>query len=188
MLTPRESEAREIEDLSGVWVENYRDRVPEFYDAVDAHFMPDAKLLPENEEALEKAGKGASGFTLHQQQGHWDFALFSAAWERAVKRNYGRMLINAKAFCEKTFSTVAGEEGLTFEVICTEAYGPCNHPDHPEMNWDWYEHYNADANRIFAGFPFSGLTLSNHAEPLFSLWNHRDWHVRGNAYVKGMTL
>ncbi|MEM1211576.1 MAG: cellulase-like family protein [Planctomycetota bacterium] len=171
---------------SGVWVEDYIGRVPAFYDGVDAHFMPDAKLSPEDAEALEKAGEGASRFALHGKQDPWDFALFSAAWARAVRRNYRAMLENARAFCEKTFDTVRLEDGsLKFEVVCTEAYGPCSHPDHPEVDWAWYRHYNADAARVFADYPFSGLTLSNHAEPLFSLWQDRDWHARGNAYLLG---
>lgn len=170
---------------SGVWVENYLARVPDFYDAVDAHFMPDAKLQTEDIEALEKAGKGASDFTLHQKMDHWDFALFSAAWGRAVQRNYSAMLANARHFCEKVFGNITQPDGsLAFEAVCTEAYGPCNHPDHPEVDWTWYEDYNADACRLFAGYPYAGLTLSNHAEPLYSLWQNRNWHVRGNAYLQ----
>ncbi|MEX0324646.1 MAG: cellulase-like family protein [Puniceicoccaceae bacterium] len=169
---------------SGVWVENYPARVPEFYDAVDAHFMPDAQLTEADRVALEKAGKGASGFTHHQGMDHWNFALFSAAWERAVRRNYEAMLENARAFCEKTVETLSSPGGLCFELICTEAYGPCNHPDHEEVDWSWYKHYNADAARIFADYPFSGLTLSNHAEPLFSLWQDADWQARGTAYIR----
>ncbi len=171
---------------SGVWVENYLARVPRFYHAVDAHFMPDAQLQPADAKALEQAGQGASEFTLHQKMDHWDFALFSAAWERAVRRNYPAMLENARNFCDKVFNTVSTPEGLTFEVICTEAYGPCNHPDHDEVDWTWYELYNADAARLFARYPYAGLTLSNHAEPLFSLWQNRDWHIRGNAFLQNM--
>jgi hypothetical protein len=169
---------------SGVWVENYPARVPDFYDAVDSHFMPDAQLTEDDKVALEKAGKGASEFALHQDQGHWDFALFGAAWNRAARSNYGAMLENARNFCEMTHKTLAGPDGPLFQSIVTEAYGPCNHPDHPEVDWNWYKHYNEDAARIFAQYPFSGLTLSNHAEPLFSLWNDRDWHYRGNSFIK----
>lgn len=168
---------------SGVWVENYINRVPNFYDVVDAHFMPDAKLGENDIEALEKAGRNASKFNLHGEMNEWDFALFSAAWERAVRLNYAAMLQNARAFCQKTVDTLSTGEGMCFELICTEAYGPCNHPDHSEVDWQWYKHYNADAARIFADYAFSGLTLSNHAEPLFSLWQDRDWHRRGNAYI-----
>lgn len=147
--------------------------------------MPDAQLSDADVEALEKAGKGASKFSMHHQQSAWDFALFSAAWERACERNYDAMLNNARAFCDKVFGAIPLENGKRkFEVISTEAYGPCNHPDHPEVDWTWYKNYNADAARIFAQYDFSGLTLSNHAEPLFSLWQDKAWHARGNAFLK----
>lgn len=165
---------------SGVWVENYPARVPAFYDAVDCHFMPDARLTEKDRTALKTAGPNAADFALHTQQNDWDFALFGAAWNRATLRNYGRMMAYTRDFCEMTFDTV---KDTGWEVICTEAYGPCNHPDHPEIDWDVYKDYNADAARIFAGYPFSGLTLSNHAEPLFSLWQDRDWQWRGNQYL-----
>lgn len=173
---------------SGVWVENYPARVPDIYDAVDVHFMPDAQLQEADIAALEKAGENASKFALHQWMDHWDFALFGAAWERAARRNYGAMIENARKFCEKTFETVGTPDGLRYEVICTEAYGPCNHPDHPDMDWTWYKYYNADAARLFSSFPFSGLTLSNHAEPLYSLWQDSGWHERGNAYILNNTV
>ena len=77
--------------------------------------------------------------------------------------------------------------GHRFAVICTEANGPCNHPDLPEIDWTWYKRYNADAARLFAQFPFAGLTLSNHAEPIFTLWQDADWHYQTNTYLKNCT-
>jgi hypothetical protein len=169
---------------SGVWVENYTKRVPSIYDAVDAHFMPDAQLTDADRAALEKAGPGASGFVLHHKQESFDIALFGAAWERACRRNYAAMLRHALHFCETTHQSLTLPCGHRFAVICTEAYGPCNHPDLPEIDWTWYKRYNSDAARIFAQFDFSGLTLSNHAEPIFSLWQDADWHYQGNAYIQ----
>lgn len=173
---------------SGVWVENYAKRVPAIYDAVDAHFMPDVQLTDADRDALEKAGKGASEFMLHHQQEPIDIALFTAAWERACRRNYAAMLRHARSFCHTVHNSITLPCGHRFAVVVTEAYGPCNHPDLPEANWSWYKRYNADAARIFAGFPFSGLTLSNHAEPLFTLWQDADWHYQSNAYIKTCIL
>jgi hypothetical protein len=169
---------------SGVWVENYAARVPVIYDAVDAHFMPDAQLTDTDRAALEKAGKGASGFVLHHQQEPFDLALFGAAWERACRRNYAAMLQKAVRFCEVTHSSLVRPCGHKFAVIVTEAYGPCNHPDLPEVDWTWYKRYNADAARLFAQFDYCGLTLSNHAEPIFSLWQDADWHYQSNLYLR----
>ena len=169
---------------SGVWVENYPARVPAIYDAVDAHFMPDAQLTDEDRVALEKAGPGGSDFIMHHKQEHLDIALFGAAWERACRRNYAAMLRYALHFCQTTHDSLTLPCGHRFAVICTEAYGPCNHPDLPEIDWTWYKRYNADAARIFAQFPFAGLTLSNHAEPIFSLWQDLDWHYQTNTYIK----
>jgi hypothetical protein len=169
---------------SGVWVENYPARVPAIYDAVDAHFMPDARLTDEDRAALEKAGPGASEFILHYKQEPLDLAVFGVAWERACRRNYGAMLRHALRFCLTTHNSLTLPCGHRFAVVVTEAYGPCNHPDVPEVDWTWYKRYNADAARIFAQFPFAGFTLSNHAEPIFSLWNDADWHYQTNTYLK----
>ncbi|MCC5847647.1 MAG: hypothetical protein JJU29_06075 [Verrucomicrobia bacterium] len=173
---------------SGVWVENYPDRVPAIYDAVDAHFMPDAQLTDADRVALDQAGPGGSNFIMHAQQEQLDLALFGAAWERACRRNYAAMLTHARQFCEMTHRSLTLPGGHRFAVICTEAYGPCNHPDLPEVDWTWYKRYNADAARIFAQFPWSGLTLSNHAEPIFSLWQDADWHYQSNHYILTQTF
>jgi len=73
--------------------------------------------------------------------------------------------------------------GKRLPAIITEAYGPCSDPDHPEVSWEWYKKWNADAACIFAGYGFAGLTLSNHAEPLFALWKDLDWQQRSNSYI-----
>ena len=66
----------------------------------------------------------------------------------------------------------------------TETFGPCNFPDHPEADWTALKQYNEDAARIFAQYPFAGLSLSNMAEPIFSLWEDKLFHQRSNEYIR----
>ena len=47
----------------------------------------------------------------------------------------------------------------------------------------WYKKYNADALRMAASMPFTGLSLSNYSEPLFSLRNDVDWHRNSNLFT-----
>lgn len=168
---------------SALGAENYARRTPDFYDLVDVHFMPDMLLRPEDAEALEKAGDGASKFTLHPKQNAFDLALFSAAWNRACQANYSRMLDLCHDYARNVMDNLTHASGKRFEAVVTEAYGPCNHPDHPEVDWTWYYRYNADAARIFSNYDFSGLTVSNHAEPLFTAWDNIEWQLRTNQYV-----
>ena len=55
------------------------------------------------------------------------------------------------------------------------------------MDWTWYKHYNADSLRVVAGLDFKGSSLSNYAEPIFSLWNDADWHWTSNSYYLTVT-
>jgi hypothetical protein len=72
--------------------------------------------------------------------------------------------------------------GKQLAAIITESFGPCFWPDHPAVSWEWYKRYNGDSLRIVAAMDFKGSTLSNYAEPLFSLWKDVDWHWTGNTY------
>ena len=74
--------------------------------------------------------------------------------------------------------------GRELPVIMTETFGPCNFPDHPEADWTALKQYNEDAARIFAQYPFAGLSLSNMAEPIFSLWEDKLFHQRSNEYIR----
>jgi hypothetical protein len=69
----------------------------------------------------------------------------------------------------------------------TEAFGPCNFPDVPEVDWSGYYRYNADAARIFSHYDFAGLTVSNHAEPIFRMWDEVELQRSTNLYVKAAT-
>lgn len=169
---------------SALGAENYAARVPEFYDVADVHFMPDVLLAPEDRIALNKAGDGAAAFTLHDKQEAFDLTLYSAAWERACERNYDRMLALAHSYAAGALARTTLPSGKQLTAVVTEAYGPCNFPDTPEVSWEAYKRWNGDAARIFAGYDFAGLTISNHAEPLFSLWRDAGWQRQTNAFLK----
>lgn len=168
---------------SALGAENYASRLPEFYDVVDVHFMPDMLLSEEDAEALEKAGRGASRFTLHPHQRKFDLALFSAAWNRACEGNYPRMLKLCHNYAQNALSQMTLPSGKKLEAVVTEAFGPCNHPDHPEVDWSWYRRYNGDAARIFSQYDFAGMTISNHAEPIFSAWQDVAWQRTTNQFI-----
>jgi hypothetical protein len=173
---------------SSLGAENYHARVTDLYDVIDVHFMPDVFLGETDKIALEKAGAGASRFSLHDAIDAYDLALYSAAWDRALERNYPTMLRLAHDYADNVMTRCTLASGKRLAAVVTEPYGPCNFPDHPEVSWEGYKRWNADAARIFASRDFAGLSLSNHAEPLFSLWDDAPWHRRGNDYVHSCCL
>jgi hypothetical protein len=168
---------------SALGAENYAARLPEFYDAADVHFMPDVLQTPEDAAALEKAGEGASKFSLHPKLDTYDLPVYSAAWDRACRNNYPRMLKLCRDYAENAVNRLTFPSGKRLQAVLTEAYGPCNFPDTPEVDWFMYYQYNADAARIFSCFDFSGLTISNHAEPIFSMWDEKELQLRTNQYI-----
>jgi hypothetical protein len=168
---------------SALGAENYSDRLTDIYDLVDVHFMPDMLLDTDDIIALEKSGKGASKFSMHSEQVYFDLALYSGAWNRACERNYDRMLRLCHNYASNATSRLRLESGKQLQCIMTEGFGPCNHPDHLEVDWSNYYQYNADAARIFAQYPFSGLTISNHAEPIFSAWDNISWQKNTNHFI-----
>lgn len=168
---------------SALGAERYAARLTDIYDVVDVHFMPDVYLQEEDKVALEKAGKGASKFSLNNGINLYDLALYSAAWDRALWRNYDSMMRLAHDYARTALSHMMLSSGKRLAAVVTEAYGPCNFPDHDEVSWESYKHWNGDAARIFAGYDYAGLSLSNHAEPLFRLWGDCEWQHRGNQYI-----
>ena len=72
---------------------------------------------------------------------------------------------------------------MGLQAVLTEAYGPRNFPDVPEVDWSMYNQYNSDAARIFSCYDFSGLTISNHAEPIFTMWNEKELQFRTNQFI-----
>jgi len=169
---------------SALGAENYAARLTDLYDMVDVHFMPDLVLDEDDRTALEKAAPGASGFSMHDALAHYDLAIYSAAWARACRRQYSQMLSLAHSYAPGALARTTLPSGRKLPAVLTEAYGPCNFPDHPEVNWEWYKQWNGDAARIFASYDFAGLTLSNHAEPIFSLWDDIPWQRTANLFIE----
>jgi hypothetical protein len=169
---------------SALGAENYGARVPEFYDVADVHFMPDLVLQPEDKTALEKAGAGASKFSLHPKLDTYDLAIYSEAWNSACTRNYATMLALCHDYAKQATARLTTAGGKRLAGVVTEAFGPCNFPDVPEVDWSGYYRYNADAARIFSQYDFAGLTISNHAEPIFRMWDEVELQRTTNLFVK----
>ncbi len=168
---------------SALGAENYAARLPEFYDVADVHFMPDILQTPEDTADLERAGAGASKFSLHPKLDTYDLSVYSSAWDRTCRKNYPRMLQLCRNYAENAVSRLTLPSGKKLQAVLTEAYGPCNFPDVPEVDWSMYNQYNSDAARIFSCYDFSGLTISNHAEPIFSMWNEKELQLRTNQFI-----
>ncbi len=168
---------------SALGAENYGARVPEFYDIVDVHFMPDLLLQDDDKAALERAGVGASKFSLHKKHETYDLSVYSAAWNAARKQNHAAMLALCHDYAREAIARLTTAGGKQLCAVLTEAYGPCNFPDVPEVDWSGYYAYTSDAARIFAMYPFAGLTVSNHAEPIFRMWDEVDLQRRTNEFI-----
>jgi hypothetical protein len=168
---------------SALGAENYADRLTDIYDLADVHFMPDTLLDEADKTALEHAGKGASKFSLHPAQDPWNLKIFSDAWNEASRKHREAMCALARDYAAAVHQRLTLPSGKRLHAVVTEAYGPCNHPDHAEVDWTEYQHWNAAAFAIFAEYPFVGLTLSNHAEPIFSLWDDVAWQQQGNRLI-----
>lgn len=169
---------------SALGAENYGARVPDIYDVVDVHFMPDLVIQQEDKVALERAGVGASRFSLHPKLDTYDLSVYSDAWNAACRRNYAAMLSLCHNYASAATARLTTASGKQLAAVVTEAFGPCNFPDVPEVDWDWYYQYSADAARIFSQYAFSGMTVSNHAEPIFRMWAEHELQLRTNQFVK----
>lgn len=102
----------------------------------------------------------------------------------ALRRNYAAMLDLAHDYAHEALARTLLPFGKRLTAVLTEPYGPCNFPDNPEVSWEAYKDWNGNAARIFAAYDYAGLSLSNHAEPLFSLWNDVEWQRRSNLYIR----
>lgn len=172
---------------------NYGARLTDDYDVVDLHFMPgvihdakDQKAFPGAPFEITRFPGGnvgvLQGQTLTPGPENFDFALFSKAWDSACRRHYAAMLERTRNFFQSALTRLTLPSGKKLAPIITECFGPIIWPDNPAVNWGWYKRYNADSLRIVAAMDFKGSSLSNFAEPLFSLWDHADWHLTGNTY------
>lgn len=172
---------------------NYGARLTDDYDVVDLHFMPgviydakDQKAFPGTPFYITRFPGGnvgaLRGQSLSPGPQNFDFALFSKAWDSACRRHYAAMLERTRNWFHSALTRLTTPTGKKLAPIITECFGPLIWPDNPAVNWDWYKRYNADSLRIVAAMDFKGSSLSNFAEPLFSLWEDADWHLAGTTY------
>lgn len=168
---------------SSLGMEEYDKRLTDIYDVVDIHCMPNAIYSQEDVKELEAIAKGASGYINLKSYEKIDLKRFSKIWDRACRENYGAMLLRTKQVMTTALNHLTLPSGKRLQGVITEAWGPCYWVDNPDINWEWYKHYNADSARIAASMPFEGVTLSNYGEPLFELWKDEDWHRNANLFI-----
>jgi Sugar-binding cellulase-like len=172
---------------------NYGARLTDDYDVVDLHFMPgvindaqDRKSFPGVPFNITRFPGGNVGavqgqkFTPGPQD--FDYAAFSKAWDSACRRHYAAMLKRTRNWFQSALTRLTTPSGKKLAPIITECFGSLIWPDNPAVSWDWYKRYNADSLRIVAAMDFKGSSLSNFAEPLFTLWEDADWHLAGTTY------
>jgi hypothetical protein len=178
---------------SSLGAEDYGARLTDHYDVVDVHFMPGVISDAEDQRAFKGVPFNLTRFpggnvpVLAGQQfapdtQKCDPEAFSRAWASACRRHYAAMLKQTWNYHRAALGRLTLPSGKKLAAIITESFGPCLWPDHPAVSWEWYKRYNADALRIVAAMDFKGTTLSNYAEPLFSLWQDVDWHWTSNTY------
>ena len=137
--------------------EQYSKRLPEIYDVADVHFMPGVITNPEDSKEFAEITQG------HPQdfQG-WekmDLKRWSTVWDRACRNNYTGMLTRVRDFLTSALDNCTFPSGKRLQAVITESFGPCFWPDHPDVSWEWYKHYNGDASRIAASMPFEGIPV-----------------------------
>jgi hypothetical protein len=116
----------------------------------------------------------------------FDLKAFSQAWDDACRRHYPEMLERVSNFFKSALEHMTLPSGKCLQAIVTECYGSLEWPDSPDVSWEWYKRYNADALRIVASMNITGASLSNFGEPLFTLWNDLGWHWAGNNYFRSV--
>ncbi len=166
---------------SSLGAEDFAARLTDLYDVVDVHFMPGVITDAEDQREFAKAGKGAPGGRFTELQ-KYDLKAYSQAWDQACRRHYAAMLKRTYDYHRACLQRLKLPSGKQLVAIITESFGPCFWPDHPQVSWDWYKRYNADSLRVVAALDYKGSSLSNYAEPLFTLWNDADWHRTSNTY------
>jgi len=178
---------------SSLGTEDYGARLTDHYDVVDVHFMPGVISDAQDQRAFPGVPFNISRFPggnvpvfngqkLATDGPAYDLAAFSRAWASACRRHYAAMLKRTRDYHQAALGHMTLPSGKQLAAVITESFGPCIWPDAPAVSWEWYKRYNADALRVVAAMDFKGSSLSNYAEPLFSLWKDADWHWCGNAY------
>jgi hypothetical protein len=165
---------------SSLGAEDFGARLTDHYDVVDVHFMPGVISDAEDQRSFNGGPFGIARFPDPKK---FDFAAFSRAWDGACRRHYAAMLKRTRDYHQNALAHLTLPSGKKLAAIITESFGPCYWPDHPAVSWEWYKRYNADALRVVAAMGFKGSSLSNYAEPIFTLWNDADWHATSNAYL-----
>jgi len=168
---------------SSINLENYSARVTDIYDVVDIHFMPQVIQDDEDKRAFQSVGPGAPNGNFQVLE-TFDLKAFSKAWDNACRRHYPAMLERVSSYFKTALERTTLPSGKRLQAIITECYGSLEWPDSPEVSWEWYKRYNADALRIVASMNFTGASLSNFGEPLFTLWDDLGWHWAGNSYFR----
>ena len=169
---------------SSLGAERYAQRLTDSYDVVDIHFMAGVPTDAEDDAAFAQAARGITGTVRFTEFEKFDLKAWSLAWDRACKKHYPGMLKRAHDYFNHALDNTTLPSGKQLTAIITECFGPVFWPDSPDVNWKWYQHYNADALRIAAASDFAGSSLSNFAEPLFTLWSDVDWQSTSNAFFQ----
>jgi hypothetical protein len=165
---------------SSIGLEPFASRLTDIYDVVDVHFMPGVIAQGEDQAEFDKLKKG-TGWRFDDLE-KMDLNAWSRVWDRACRKNYRQMLKRVHDYHQTCLQHLTLPSGKRLVAIITEAFGPVMFPDRPDVSWEWYKRYNADALRVVAGMEFAGSSLSNFAEPLYRLWKDADWHWTGNAF------
>ncbi len=165
---------------SSLGSERFGRRLTDVYDVVDVHFMPGVIADAEDQPAFVAAARGIKGPHRFTEFEKMDLKTWSKAWDHSCRRNYGQMLKRTRDYHETCLQNMTLPSGKRLTAINTEPFGPCFWPDHPDVSWEWYKRYNADSLRVVAAMDLAGSSLSNYAEPLFSLWKDVDWIGTGS--------
>ncbi len=168
---------------SSLGAEPFGNRLTDDYDVVDIHFMPGVITDKEDDAAFAKAARNVKPGGVWERLEQIEFKEWSEAWDTACRKNYRQMIKRARGYHEGCLRNMTLASGKRLTAINTEPFGPCFWPDHHDVSWEWYKRYNADALRVVAAMDIAGSSLSNYAEPLFTLWADRDWHWTSNAYL-----
>ncbi len=108
---------------------------------------------------------------------------FSKLWDATCREDYPQLLSRVRDYFQNALNNLTLPGGKKLQAVITESFGSTFWPDHPDVSWDWYKRYNADAARIASSMPYEGVSLSNFGEPIFTLWEDADWHRNGNLFT-----
>lgn len=169
---------------SSLGAERYAQRLTDSYDVVDIHFMPGVPTDKDDDAAFAKTARGITGPIRFAEFEKFDLKAWSQAWDRACQKHYSRMLERAHEYFQNALNNLLLPSGKQLTAIITECFGPLIWPDSPDVDWKWYEQYNADALRIVSAMNFAGSSLSNFAEPLFTVWDEVDWQWTSNTFFR----